>query len=375
MRSSRFHLLLSVSALGLMLACNGGSSSPAPVPPAPVIASFVASPTSITVGGSAQLTASFSNGTGVVTPGSLAITSGTPINVNPAVTTTYTLTVTGSGGNATATATVTVNPQHLYVADDRASGQIWVYTLPLNASSTPVFSFSYPSGVGVAVNANGDLAAANNSGGLNIFPAPLSASSVASASFANAGSPNMQLAFGPSGKLFACTQGAKVNVFTGPFTDSTVFSSQITDAGVLTSFGVAFDAQANLYLAGSGTHVDVLPSEGSGAASVGITVPVGAALRQIAVGGGQLFMANVGNGQHSVFVFTLPITNSSAPIATITTGMNAPEAVAVDAAGNLYVGNLGDGTIKMFAPPFSSSSAPALSITTSAVIFGMAIGK
>jgi hypothetical protein len=229
--------------------------------------------------------------------------------------------------------------------------------------------------VGVAVNANGDLAAANNSGGLNIFPAPLSASSVASASFANAGSPNMQLAFGPSGKLFACTQGAKVNVFTGPFTDSTVFSSQITDAGVLTSFGVAFDAQANLYLAGSGTHVDVLPSEGSGAASVGITVPVGAALRQIAVGGGQLFMANVGNGQDSVFVFTLPITNSSAPIATITTGMNAPEAVAVDAAGNLYVGNLGDGTIKMFAPPFSSSSAPVLSITTSAVIFGMAIGK
>ena len=76
------------------------------------ITSFTATPNPITSGGNTQLTAVFANGTGVVTPGNLAITSGTPVTVSPSVTTTYTLTVTpsqGSGNPITQTTTVTVN--------------------------------------------------------------------------------------------------------------------------------------------------------------------------------------------------------------------------------------------------------------------------
>ncbi len=82
------------------------------VNPAPVITSFVASPTSILTGGSSNLTAVFANGTGVITPGNIAVTSGTPVSVSPAATTTYTLTVTppATGAAITQTATVTVNP-------------------------------------------------------------------------------------------------------------------------------------------------------------------------------------------------------------------------------------------------------------------------
>jgi hypothetical protein len=80
------------------------------VDPAPVITSFTANPTSIVAGNSSSLSASFSGGTGVVTPGSLSITSGTPLTVSPTATTTYTLTVTPTVGTAaTQTATVTVN--------------------------------------------------------------------------------------------------------------------------------------------------------------------------------------------------------------------------------------------------------------------------
>jgi len=78
---------------------------------APAITSFAANPTTITAGGSSSLTAVFTGGAGVITPGNLAATTGTPVSVSPTVTTTYTLTVTNSvGTTVTMTATVTVDP-------------------------------------------------------------------------------------------------------------------------------------------------------------------------------------------------------------------------------------------------------------------------
>jgi len=103
-----------VMALSVVLATFvgcGGSSNSTPPPPAASITSFTASAATITVGQSATLTGVFANGTGVITPGSLAATSGTAVTVTPAATTTYTLTVTPSSGTAvTATTTITVNP-------------------------------------------------------------------------------------------------------------------------------------------------------------------------------------------------------------------------------------------------------------------------
>jgi hypothetical protein len=78
------------------------------VDPLPSITSFVATPAAIPAGGSANLTAVFANGTGVITPGSLNVTSGTAVSVSPMATTTYTLTVTPPTGTAiTQTVTVT----------------------------------------------------------------------------------------------------------------------------------------------------------------------------------------------------------------------------------------------------------------------------
>ena len=77
---------------------------------APTIASFVASPTTVGPGGSASLTGVFANGTGVITPGNIPVTSGAPVSVTPSATTTYTLTVTNPFGTAiTGTTTVTYN--------------------------------------------------------------------------------------------------------------------------------------------------------------------------------------------------------------------------------------------------------------------------
>ena len=68
------------------------------VVPAPVATSLTAGSTNILRGNSTTLTPVFSNGTGVITPGSISATSGTPITVSPTSSTSYALTVTNSVG-------------------------------------------------------------------------------------------------------------------------------------------------------------------------------------------------------------------------------------------------------------------------------------
>jgi DNA-binding beta-propeller fold protein YncE len=78
--------------------------------PDPAITDFKANPSVIVAGGTSALTGTFTGGTGVITPGNIAVTSGTAVNVTPTATTTYTLTVTNSVGvKATKPATVTIS--------------------------------------------------------------------------------------------------------------------------------------------------------------------------------------------------------------------------------------------------------------------------
>lgn len=104
--------LASVQGLALLSGCGGGGGTGTSTPVPPSISSFTAGSGTIEAGSSTSLTAVFSNGTGVVMPGDIAVTSGTAVTVNPTTTTTYTLTVTGAAGTApaTQTATVTVDP-------------------------------------------------------------------------------------------------------------------------------------------------------------------------------------------------------------------------------------------------------------------------
>ena len=60
------------------------------------------------------------------------------------------------------------------------------------------------------------------------------------------------------------------------------------------------------------------------------------------------------------------------PATTISLGSTIyPEGAALDANGNLYIGAFSQ--LLMFTPPFTSSSAPVLNITTTASIYGLAI--
>ena len=88
------------------------------------------------------------NGTGVITPGNIAVTSGTPVSVSPAATTTYTLTVTPTSGTAvTGMTTVTVDPAPI---DHEFRGEPGDHHTGTSSSLTAVFA----NGTGVITPGN-----------------------------------------------------------------------------------------------------------------------------------------------------------------------------------------------------------------------------
>lgn len=64
----------------------------------PSITSLIPDSYGIGLGSSTNLTPIFANGTGVITPGNILVTSGNSITISPSVNTTYTLTVTNQAG-------------------------------------------------------------------------------------------------------------------------------------------------------------------------------------------------------------------------------------------------------------------------------------
>ena len=99
---------LTVSAAGKSATAMVAVIVTGTVASAPSIQSFGASPGSVAPGGSAQLTATFSGGSGAVDNGVGAVQSGVPVTVFPTVSTTYTLTVSAAGKSVSTTVTVLV---------------------------------------------------------------------------------------------------------------------------------------------------------------------------------------------------------------------------------------------------------------------------
>jgi len=146
-----FNLFFAIAFLVFIAGCSGTS------PTTPIIISFSADPSTVTVGESSTLSwivtdadsVTIDNGIGIV-----ALTGTT--GVNPTTTTTYTLTAANSAGSVTATTTVTVGSQFTvtYNGNGATAG-----TIPVDPSSP------YESGATVTVLGNtGDMNRINDGG-------------------------------------------------------------------------------------------------------------------------------------------------------------------------------------------------------------------
>jgi len=152
-----FSLFFALAVLVFIAGCTGAS------PTAPIINSFSASPSTITVGESSTLSWSVTDATRVTDAtsvtidhgiGSVALTGTTA--VNPTTTTTYTLTATNVAGSVTATTTVTVSLALTVTYDSNGNT---AGTVPVDPSSP------YESGATVTVLGNtGNLIRINDGG-------------------------------------------------------------------------------------------------------------------------------------------------------------------------------------------------------------------
>jgi hypothetical protein len=138
-------------AIVTLTGCGGGNNGGGGGNTQPSITSFSSSPAIVTDGATAKLTAVFSNGTGMVTPGNVSVTSGTAVSITPPndATTTYTLTVTGTGSSGSVTSTTTAQAVAAPAITAFTAG-----TATINAGGSTTLIATFTGGTGLVTPGN-----------------------------------------------------------------------------------------------------------------------------------------------------------------------------------------------------------------------------
>lgn len=167
------------------------------------------------------------------------------------------------------------------------------------------------------------------------------------------------LVFDAAGDLFVASQPGSVTEYVAPYT-----AAPATIAiGVSHPQALALDARGNLFVANGSASNTVTeyapPYAGAPIATIsaGIDDPVSLGVDAA----GNLFVANL--AANTVTQYALPYGIAAT---TLSNGLNGPNSLAVDGRGDLFVSNLNStpNSVVEFAPPFSSTSIPAATITS-----------
>ncbi len=202
----------------------------------------------------------------------------------------------------------------------------------------------------VVFDAAGDLFVANQPGSVTEYVPPYNQAPIATANGVNH---PQSLVVDSRGNLFVANGSGSntVTIYSAPFggPPSATISSNVNDP-----VSLALDSNANLFVvnAGSNTVTEyAIPYAGTPTTiSKGLNSPSSLALDVH----GNLFVANLNSTPNSVVEYAQPFTNASAPIATITNGINEQGSIAALSA-NLFVPNQGANTVTEYAAPYTGS--------------------
>lgn len=269
--------------------------------------------------------------------------------------------------------------QHLYVTDRKSPTTIYVFNLPLTATSTPAVTLltAINDGENVCFDGAGHiLVAFGTAMKIGVYTLPLTATSTPAFSLTTTSTPR-DCHFDSSGNLYAAESDASIiEVFKAPVTSSSTVNSTITSAPLSGPWGVWTDSSGNVFASTSlnaAVEYSAFPANAQSAAFG----PKSSDQFGIALGPtGSLYVANATTGG-TIDVFDPPFTNASTKnaaktIATSLTGFVSY--MSFDAAANLYVGGT-DGTnfhVLVYASPYTG--APLDLNRAAAPVDGVGIG-
>ncbi len=237
-------------------------------------------------------------------------------------------------------------------------------TVQLTATATPAGSPATPFSQTIPLTIRHTVLFVSNGAGVPVY---FDGNTTSSLSLSNVNAPR-GIAVDANGTVYVGDHGGSV-----PVTECTAASGYATcttpivgSAGVE---GVAIDASGNLWIAAPGNNVvEYL----AGQTVANVTIPTGfSTLRGVSVDTNGLLWAADQNTS-TVYGYAPPFSGSSTPFATLTSGLNAPIELSSDGSGNLYAadcgascpGGTGAGSVQQYAPVIATASTPATSITT-----------
>jgi hypothetical protein len=132
--------------------------------------------------------------------------------------------------------------------------------------------------------------------------------------------------------------------------------------------GMTIDPNGTVY-ASNATQIDVISG---GVLTTTLTAAPGTEFDAIAASATQLFACEGTNIASHVYIYALPLTANATPTVTMNSGTIGISGCALDSSGKLYL--TWGPTVVVFAPPFTNSSTPVLSLSIDGGASGIAIG-
>ena len=224
-------------------------------------------------------------------------------------------------------------------------------TLYVNGQNTPLTTVQ--NGVtnpqALLFDAAGDLFVANQPGSVTAYTPPYVQAPVSIATGINH---PQALALDARGDLFVANGSGSntVTMYSPPYTGAptTTIASNVSDP-----VSLALDANADLFVvnASANTVTEYAPPYTGAPTTIskGLSTPGSLALDTR----GNLFVANLNSTPNAVLEFSPPFSNQSAPVATITNGVNEQGSIALSAT-NLFVPNQGANTVTEYTAPYSA---------------------
>jgi hypothetical protein len=225
-------------------------------------------------------------------------------------------------------------------------------TLYVNGQSAPLATIqsSVTNPQALVFDPAGDLFVADEPGSVTEYQPPYNQTPV---TISNGVNHPQALALDSRGELFVANGNGSntVTMYSPPFggAPTATISSNVNDPVSLT-----LDSNANLFVvnAAANTVAEFTPPYNSAPTviSKGLNAPSSLALDAR----GDLFVANLNSTPNSVVEYTPPFSSQSAPVATITNGVNEQGAIGLSLSANLFVPNQGANTVTEYVAPYTN---------------------